>query len=95
MLRAQSNYRATGNANMPLRNIEVLPEATISTSKKEVLCNPSLAAYTKERPFVLKGRAPPHRPRGRASTQVYPSKKLQIAVVLAINMPWVAAALEL
>eukprot|EP00983_Pelagomonas_calceolata_P127395 1161400-Pelagomonas_calceolata.AAC.2 len=27
-----------------------------------------------ERPPVLKGRAPPHRPRGRASTKVYAGK---------------------
>eukprot|EP00983_Pelagomonas_calceolata_P084739 1156419-Pelagomonas_calceolata.AAC.4 len=42
--------------------------------KKERLCLPSLAACIKERSPVLKGRAPPHRPRGRASTEVYSSK---------------------
>eukprot|EP00983_Pelagomonas_calceolata_P004873 159420-Pelagomonas_calceolata.AAC.1 len=31
-------------------------------------------ACIKERSPVLKGRAPPHRPRGRASTEVYSSK---------------------
>eukprot|EP00983_Pelagomonas_calceolata_P066537 1149082-Pelagomonas_calceolata.AAC.2 len=35
---------------------------------------PSPAACIKERSPVLKGRAPPHRPRGRASTEIYSSK---------------------
>eukprot|EP00983_Pelagomonas_calceolata_P083215 1156115-Pelagomonas_calceolata.AAC.1 len=43
-------------------------------TKKERLRSPSLAACIKERSPVLKGRAPPHRPRGRASTKVYFSK---------------------
>eukprot|EP00983_Pelagomonas_calceolata_P018697 586564-Pelagomonas_calceolata.AAC.1 len=39
-----------------------------------MLHSPSLVACIKERLPVLKGRAPPHRPRGRASTEVYISK---------------------
>eukprot|EP00983_Pelagomonas_calceolata_P090893 1157475-Pelagomonas_calceolata.AAC.5 len=35
---------------------------------------PSLAACIKERSTVLKGRDPPHRPRGRGSTEVYTGK---------------------
>eukprot|EP00983_Pelagomonas_calceolata_P048942 1141282-Pelagomonas_calceolata.AAC.1 len=42
--------------------------------KKERLRLPSPAACIKERSPVLKGRAPPHRPRERASTKVYSSK---------------------
>eukprot|EP00983_Pelagomonas_calceolata_P076560 1153467-Pelagomonas_calceolata.AAC.2 len=44
------------------------------TRKKERPRSPSLAACIKERALVLKGRAPPHRPRGSASTEVYSSK---------------------
>eukprot|EP00967_Tisochrysis_lutea_P013522 scaffold15102_cov21-Tisochrysis_lutea.AAC.3 len=36
--------------------------------------SPSLAACIKERSHVLKGRAPPYRPRRRASTGVHSSK---------------------
>eukprot|EP00983_Pelagomonas_calceolata_P102368 1158797-Pelagomonas_calceolata.AAC.14 len=44
--------------------------------KKEIerIHLPSPAACIKERSPVLKGRAPPHRSRGRASTEVYSSK---------------------
>eukprot|EP00983_Pelagomonas_calceolata_P109592 1159571-Pelagomonas_calceolata.AAC.8 len=42
--------------------------------KKDGLQSPSLAACSMERPSVLKGRAPPHRPRGKASTEDYSSK---------------------
>eukprot|EP00967_Tisochrysis_lutea_P023657 scaffold27164_cov20-Tisochrysis_lutea.AAC.1 len=43
-------------------------------TKKGRLRGPSLAACIKERSTVLKGRAPPHRPRGRASIEVYSIK---------------------
>eukprot|EP00983_Pelagomonas_calceolata_P037930 1136605-Pelagomonas_calceolata.AAC.1 len=42
--------------------------------KEERLRWPSLDTCIKERSPALKGRAPPHRPRGRASTEVYSSK---------------------
>eukprot|EP00983_Pelagomonas_calceolata_P065475 1148604-Pelagomonas_calceolata.AAC.1 len=38
------------------------------------LRSPNLAVCIKDRPPVLKGRASPHRPRGRASVEVYSSK---------------------
>eukprot|EP00983_Pelagomonas_calceolata_P124805 1161145-Pelagomonas_calceolata.AAC.1 len=43
-------------------------------TKKERLRLRSLAACIKEMSLVLKGRAPPHKPRGRASTEAYSSK---------------------
>eukprot|EP00967_Tisochrysis_lutea_P022911 scaffold26153_cov18-Tisochrysis_lutea.AAC.2 len=42
--------------------------------KKEILRLPSPVACIKERSPALKGMAPPHRPRGRASIEVYSSK---------------------
>eukprot|EP00967_Tisochrysis_lutea_P074233 scaffold99625_cov16-Tisochrysis_lutea.AAC.1 len=43
-----------------------MPSVHWTERKKEILRLPSLAARMKERSPVLKGRAPPHRRRGRA-----------------------------
>eukprot|EP00983_Pelagomonas_calceolata_P121880 1160846-Pelagomonas_calceolata.AAC.2 len=57
-----------------LISVIIRTEAAGLTRKKERLRLPSPAACIKERSPVLKGRAPPHRPRERASTEVYSSK---------------------
>eukprot|EP00983_Pelagomonas_calceolata_P045833 1139891-Pelagomonas_calceolata.AAC.1 len=48
--------------------------AAMYERKKDRLRSPCLAACIKERSPDLKGRAPPNRPRGRASTDAYSSK---------------------
>eukprot|EP00983_Pelagomonas_calceolata_P052067 1142673-Pelagomonas_calceolata.AAC.3 len=53
-----------------LHSGEVVSKLSEYERTKEQLCSPSLATCIKERSPVLKGRAPQHKPRGRASTEV-------------------------
>eukprot|EP00983_Pelagomonas_calceolata_P127968 1161467-Pelagomonas_calceolata.AAC.9 len=63
------NRFLTGGRGTGLEGWPMCGSIFTQKKEKERLHSPSLAAYVKERSPVLKGKAPPHLPRGRSSTE--------------------------